>query len=131
LVCCGKVEGQPCPNRFQIDLQTDLAQLRCLHLDHDTDLKRTCEIWSNSLLSTHAQHNRWAGAYTRSSISRCLFRQLTFRCNLPHMKVQQRCHRVDIAHYGHCDLVLRTRKESNPNWDYVVPIMPRQPPRRA
>jgi hypothetical protein len=86
LICSGNFGGMPCPNSFRVNLHRNLNQLRFLHLDHDTDLKRTCETWSESL--SRSRQNCWAGSYTRSSIGKCLFGELTFRCSLPDMKVR-------------------------------------------
>merc|ERR1712139_759776 len=47
LGCVGKRDGTPCPKHFKVDLQSPSAYdlLERLHLDHEQDVRVTCDMW--------------------------------------------------------------------------------------
>ena len=49
--CVGKRDGTPCPKHFKVDLQSPSAYdlLEELHLDHEQDVRVTCDMWTRAL----------------------------------------------------------------------------------
>ena len=59
IICCGRIDGTPCPQKLQISCDSDLQQrkgniLGHFHLDHDVELMNILEIWTQV-------HRRQAG----------------------------------------------------------------------
>ena len=52
LLCCmGGRDGHPCPHRFTVDMTSPSAflTLEQLHLDHEQDVRVTCDMWQRAL----------------------------------------------------------------------------------
>jgi hypothetical protein len=96
LACAGRKHRREHCN-FVLNLRSckDLKRLHLLHLDHDVDLKQTCETW----LQTVSSYGSWSGAFSESKIVQLLFGDLTFRCCQPNLRARERCHRIDLPNY--------------------------------
>ena len=99
LVCAGSDDGIPCPHSFQVDTSQNLAQLQYLHLDHDTDLKHTCEDWRRCLCAID-KTKQSSKMKSREKLAALLFLDLTFRCCKPGLPAFARCHRTDLPKYS-------------------------------
>ncbi|CAK9053547.1 Protein nlrc3 [Durusdinium trenchii] len=93
LSCSGDRAGRSCPQ--QTVVQPATQDLSILQIDHDVDLKLTCEKWR----STITLDSTWNGNLPKKRLLMLLFEMVHFRCCLPHVPVQERCHRLDLANY--------------------------------
>ena len=60
LCCVGQRDGTPCPKHFKVDLCSPSAydSLERLHLDHEHDVRVTCDMWKRALSPNAAA---WVG----------------------------------------------------------------------
>jgi len=102
LKCHGRDDGSKCPfncivvGGTNVKLDQRRIPLSQLHLDHNTDLNQTCELWRQA---HQRDGSKWHGDLDPAGLCASLFDDLTFRCCLPGLPVSQRCHRIDLAHY--------------------------------
>ena len=124
LCCAGKIDGTPCPKQLQIDLKTVshtmLAErLPGLHMDHNHDVKRICDVWSHALpkepqswddgicgpLLAHLLFGTEDHVLTQCSERPIWRKQIEVRCgNVRGVKEQHSedfCHDVANTHYDH------------------------------
>ena len=116
LSCAGKLNGQPCPHKFEINLKAKSSieceeELPKLHLDHTYDVNHICEVWSDALPSAPKS---WDDGICGPMVAQLLFgtqdHVLAQRSEQPMWRQQvitrcctiggiKGCHKLGQAHY--------------------------------
>ena len=115
LRCVGPRDGAPCPAGFEVDLLASEAYdlLERLHLDHEQDVRVTCDLWRRALPAAPAG---WDDGVDGGLLCHLLFgvedsaehgpRCVRFRCGPPRWGGAERgdgatpyCHELGLPHY--------------------------------
>jgi len=112
LPCVGGRDGEPCPHKFVVDLTSTCAyrDLECLHMDHEQDVRVTCDMWQRALPKTPVC---WDDGVDGGLLCHLLFSVrasaihgppgIRFRCG-PAVRGQhdgRYCHVLQLPHYEH------------------------------
>ena len=112
LLCCmGGRDGHPCPHRFTVDMTSPSAflTLEQLHLDHEQDVRVTCDMWQRALPLTPCH---WDDGVDGGLLCHLLFSMreseaygppgIRFRCGPPPVhESRESCHLLNLPHYEH------------------------------
>jgi len=112
LCCVGTRDGSECPHSFKVDLRSSSAydQLERMHLDHEQDVRVTCDMWRRAL-PPHPK--TWdSGAVDGGLLCHLLVgvldcpiygpRCVRFRCGPPReWESGNYCHELRLPHYEH------------------------------
>jgi hypothetical protein len=109
LSCVGKRNGSPCPKSFCVDLTSPTAfdLLERLHLDHEQDVRITCDMWCKALPT---EPEDWDDGIKGGLLCHLLFgvkdstafgpRCIRFRCGPPRKwEWGVYCHELRLPHY--------------------------------
>ena len=78
VACCGQTSGEPCPSGFVVhfnDPAHALQNMNMLHLDHEFNLRRICDVWkeARSAATPVSTHVSWDHGIDRVTICQLLF----------------------------------------------------------
>ena len=108
LACVGRRDGTPCPKGFAVCLRSVSAYdlLEELHLDHEQDVRVTCDMWRRAL---PADPDDWDDGVKGGLLCHLLFgvsdspfgaRCVRFRCGPPRQwQSGDYCHELRLPHY--------------------------------
>ena len=110
LRCVGRRDGTPCPKGFAVCLRTASAYdlLEELHLDHEQDVRVTCDMWRRALPADPVD---WDDGVKGGLLCHLLFgvkdspafgrRCVRFRCGPPRRWEEgEYCHELRLPHYA-------------------------------